>query len=45
MEILSRMYPCKDCADHFKEILRFLKSIEQHRFNTFSKEIVMFELP
>ncbi|KAL7002889.1 Flavin-linked sulfhydryl oxidase of the mitochondrial IMS [Sarracenia purpurea var. burkii] len=22
MEILSRMYPCKDCADHFKEILR-----------------------
>ncbi|GFY90045.1 Erv1/Alr family protein [Actinidia rufa] len=21
MEILSRMYPCKDCADHFKEIL------------------------
>ncbi|XP_057964372.1 FAD-linked sulfhydryl oxidase ERV1 isoform X3 [Malania oleifera] len=22
MAILSRMYPCKDCADHFKEILR-----------------------
>ncbi|KAH7833109.1 hypothetical protein Vadar_003223 [Vaccinium darrowii] len=22
MEILSRMYPCKDCADHFKEVLR-----------------------
>ncbi|KAE9447106.1 hypothetical protein C3L33_20993, partial [Rhododendron williamsianum] len=23
MDILSRMYPCKECADHFKEILRF----------------------
>ncbi|KAG2704099.1 hypothetical protein I3760_06G168400 [Carya illinoinensis] len=22
MVILSRMYPCKECADHFKEILR-----------------------
>ncbi|KAH7865802.1 hypothetical protein Vadar_011398 [Vaccinium darrowii] len=22
MAILSRMYPCKECADHFKEILR-----------------------
>ncbi|XP_052192114.1 FAD-linked sulfhydryl oxidase ERV1 [Diospyros lotus] len=22
MQILSRIYPCKDCADHFKEILR-----------------------
>ncbi|XP_057465420.1 FAD-linked sulfhydryl oxidase ERV1 isoform X6 [Actinidia eriantha] len=22
MEILSRMYPCKECADHFKEVLR-----------------------
>ncbi|XP_031127763.1 FAD-linked sulfhydryl oxidase ERV1-like [Ipomoea triloba] len=22
MGILSRMYPCKDCADHFKEVLR-----------------------
>ncbi|XP_047315663.1 FAD-linked sulfhydryl oxidase ERV1 [Impatiens glandulifera] len=22
VSILSRMYPCKDCADHFKEILR-----------------------
>nr|GLL47279.1 FAD-linked sulfhydryl oxidase ERV1 [Ipomoea trifida] len=22
MAILSRMYPCKDCADHFKEVLR-----------------------
>ncbi|XP_058217063.1 FAD-linked sulfhydryl oxidase ERV1-like isoform X2 [Rhododendron vialii] len=22
MDILSRMYPCKECADHFKEILR-----------------------
>lgn len=22
MAILSRMYPCQDCADHFKEILR-----------------------
>nr|GMD92651.1 FAD-linked sulfhydryl oxidase ERV1 [Ipomoea batatas] len=24
MAILSRMYPCKDCADHFKEVLRYL---------------------
>ncbi|KAH9655735.1 FAD-linked sulfhydryl oxidase ERV1 [Citrus sinensis] len=22
MAILSRMYPCKECADHFKEVLR-----------------------
>ncbi|KAK8561315.1 hypothetical protein V6N13_149511 [Hibiscus sabdariffa] len=22
MSILSRMYPCKECADHFKEVLR-----------------------
>ncbi|EOA38525.1 hypothetical protein CARUB_v10010320mg, partial [Capsella rubella] len=22
MSILSRMYPCRECADHFKEILR-----------------------
>ncbi|KAH7575385.1 hypothetical protein ACOSP7_005067 [Xanthoceras sorbifolium] len=22
MTILSRMYPCKECADHFKEVLR-----------------------
>ncbi|ANM58395.1 Erv1/Alr family protein [Arabidopsis thaliana] len=22
MTILSRMYPCRECADHFKEILR-----------------------
>ncbi|KAF3507145.1 hypothetical protein F2Q69_00009898 [Brassica cretica] len=22
MAILSRMYPCRECADHFKEILR-----------------------
>ncbi|XP_062022700.1 FAD-linked sulfhydryl oxidase ERV1 isoform X2 [Rosa rugosa] len=22
MSILSRMYPCKECADHFQEILR-----------------------
>ncbi|KAM7263565.1 hypothetical protein ACFE04_001248 [Oxalis oulophora] len=22
MAILSRMYPCKDCADHFKDVLR-----------------------
>lgn len=22
MEILSRMYPCKECADHFKEVIR-----------------------
>ncbi|XP_054787448.1 FAD-linked sulfhydryl oxidase ERV1 [Prosopis cineraria] len=22
MGILSRMYPCKECADHFKEVLR-----------------------
>ncbi|CAN4120160.1 unnamed protein product [Withania somnifera] len=22
MEILSRMYPCSECADHFKEVLR-----------------------
>ncbi|KAI5661185.1 hypothetical protein M9H77_20508 [Catharanthus roseus] len=22
MAILSRIYPCKDCADHFKEVLR-----------------------
>uniref|UniRef100_A0A5B6YSP8 Sulfhydryl oxidase n=1 Tax=Davidia involucrata TaxID=16924 RepID=A0A5B6YSP8_DAVIN len=22
MAIISRMYPCKECADHFKEILR-----------------------
>ncbi|RHN78922.1 putative thiol oxidase [Medicago truncatula] len=21
-QILSRMYPCKECADHFKEVLR-----------------------
>ncbi|GKV19844.1 hypothetical protein SLEP1_g30053 [Rubroshorea leprosula] len=24
MAILSRMYPCKECADHFKEILRYV---------------------
>ncbi|KAK9163698.1 hypothetical protein Syun_004600 [Stephania yunnanensis] len=24
MAILSRLYPCKDCADHFKEVLRIL---------------------
>lgn len=23
MAILSRMYPCKECADHFAEILRY----------------------
>lgn len=23
MAILSRMYPCKECADHFKEVLRY----------------------
>ncbi|OMO63342.1 Erv1/Alr [Corchorus olitorius] len=23
MSILSRMYPCKECADHFKEVLRY----------------------
>lgn len=23
MAILSRMYPCKECADHFSEILRY----------------------
>ncbi|XP_004498850.1 FAD-linked sulfhydryl oxidase ERV1-like [Cicer arietinum] len=22
VQILSRMYPCKECADHFKEVLR-----------------------
>ncbi|KAK7260914.1 hypothetical protein RIF29_27213 [Crotalaria pallida] len=22
VQILSRMYPCKDCADHFKEVIR-----------------------
>ncbi|XP_073107936.1 FAD-linked sulfhydryl oxidase ERV1 [Elaeis guineensis] len=22
MVILSRLYPCKECADHFKEILK-----------------------
>ncbi|TXG64092.1 hypothetical protein EZV62_011086 [Acer yangbiense] len=22
MAILSQMYPCKECADHFKEVLR-----------------------
>ncbi|CAN4119152.1 unnamed protein product [Withania somnifera] len=24
MEILSRMYPCNECADHFKEVLSYL---------------------
>ncbi|KAK9097191.1 hypothetical protein Sjap_022688 [Stephania japonica] len=24
MAILSRVYPCKDCADHFREVLRIL---------------------
>ncbi|KAK3013911.1 hypothetical protein RJ639_009439 [Escallonia herrerae] len=23
MGILSRIYPCKECADHFKEVLRY----------------------
>lgn len=26
MAILSRMYPCKECADHFKEVLRYILS-------------------
>jgi hypothetical protein len=24
VQILSRMYPCKECADHFKEVLRYI---------------------
>lgn len=35
MAILSRMYPCKECADHFKEILRGnpVQAGSQHEFS------------
>ena len=23
VQILTRMYPCKECADHFKEVIRY----------------------
>ncbi|KAL3538814.1 hypothetical protein ACH5RR_002180 [Cinchona calisaya] len=35
MAILSRMYPCKECADHFKEVLRSHPVLagSQHEFS------------
>ncbi|XP_071930949.1 FAD-linked sulfhydryl oxidase ERV1 isoform X3 [Coffea arabica] len=35
MAILSRMYPCKECADHFKEVLRVnpVQAGNQHEFS------------
>ncbi|XP_051147209.1 FAD-linked sulfhydryl oxidase ERV1 [Andrographis paniculata] len=35
MEILSRMYPCKECADHFKEVLSTnpVQAGSQHEFS------------
>lgn len=35
MAILSRMYPCKECADHFKEVLRAypVQTGSQHEFS------------
>lgn len=30
MAIISRLYPCKECADHFKEILKWV--LYQHIF-------------
>ncbi|GKV26463.1 hypothetical protein SLEP1_g35754 [Rubroshorea leprosula] len=35
MAILSRMYPCKECADHFKEVLRAnpVQARSQHEFS------------
>ncbi|XP_028957951.2 FAD-linked sulfhydryl oxidase ERV1 isoform X1 [Malus domestica] len=34
MSILSRMYPCKECADHFQEILRFTISSFTHHLRS-----------
>ncbi|KAI3445900.1 hypothetical protein Pfo_002565 [Paulownia fortunei] len=35
MAILSRMYPCKECADHFKEVIRAnpVQAGSQHEFS------------
>ncbi|XP_010252829.1 PREDICTED: FAD-linked sulfhydryl oxidase ERV1 isoform X1 [Nelumbo nucifera] len=30
MAILSRIYPCRDCADHFKEVLRQNHKLSSH---------------
>lgn len=38
MGILSRMYPCKDCADHFKEVLRYLLIHPSPQSLTFSMD-------
>lgn len=43
MAILSRMYPCKECADHFKEVLRYTASL--FLLVTFSPHLNSFVYP